>query len=150
MNTASSASCVRGYCATSKILSRIKPHAPIIAVMMARIDKPFCTQLVLWANRPVCRSHRSAIIARSSVTTIVVEPAMNSGRNLYAPTSDIYLFTKGISSRTCNSKESQRVRTQCVDRHGKQYNKEIQRQPSILSWRPACLRRLSSYAWQVF
>lgn len=80
----------------------IRPAAPARAKNKLQMLKIFCAVDVFFARRPVCRSQRSAMRARSRKTTVTVPPAMNRGFRLKAPMSDMYaMFCPGDISTRC-------------------------------------------------
>jgi hypothetical protein len=75
----------------SNIDSRINPAPPQRAKNIDIIANVLSVQLLFGDSRPMCRSQRSAINARSKDTTVTALPAMKSGFKLEAPTSDMNL-----------------------------------------------------------
>jgi hypothetical protein len=83
--------CKCGYLTVSKTESRINPIAPQTAKKIDMIEKILSVMVLFGASRPICRSQRSAMKARSKDTVVTALPAMKSGFNPVAPTSDMYL-----------------------------------------------------------
>lgn len=77
----------------SNIESRINPAAPHMAKNIDMMANTLSVQLLFGASRPICRSQRSAIKAKSKDTVVTTLPAMKSGFNPVAPISDINLET---------------------------------------------------------
>lgn len=59
--------------------SKINPHVPAIAKTIENPDRIFSAVPIFFANRPVCRNHRSAAKERSRKTVVTQQPAMNKG-----------------------------------------------------------------------
>lgn len=81
--------CSLGCLSVSKILSKIMPAAPTIDATMLRIEQIFWNIDVFGTSRPLCLNHLSAMKARSSVTTVTADIAINKGLRPCAPTSEI-------------------------------------------------------------
>jgi len=73
----------------SKTLSRISPAVPQQAKKMPMTLSTFCVTLVFLIRRPVWRKYRSEAKPKSRKTQVTALPAMNSGFNSKAPTSEM-------------------------------------------------------------
>jgi hypothetical protein len=87
MKSSKNTLCCRGCRAVSNTLSRINPTVPTTANTIVSPESTFSPRVVLGARRPLWRSHQSAPNETSSSTVVSVQPAINSGFRVEAPTS---------------------------------------------------------------